>query len=146
MDIPNNLDFQTDNVGIKLTDDILYVYYTPKNPKKRIDATFAKEAVLDRQKFTNGKKHLMLIDARIFGEVDKKAMDYWSTDEAVQDVLAGAIVTDKPITYMAAKLYLGVKLLFKKPDFPAQMFKTEKGAIKWLLKQHKTITLSESSN
>ena len=104
---------------------------------KKIDEEFARKAVLDRLKFTKGEKYLMLVDARMFGEVTQKAMKYWSMDEAVQDVMAGAIVTDKTVTFMAAKLYLKLELLYKKPAFPADMFLSESKAVKWLHKQSK---------
>lgn len=126
--------YQTKNIQLKLQEDVLYVYYTPSNPEKKIDETFAREAVLDRLKYTKGEKCLMLVDARVFGEVTQKAMKYWSTDEAVQDVKAGAILTDKTVTYMAAKLYLKLELLLRKPQFPANMFLSERKAVAWLKK------------
>jgi hypothetical protein len=127
-------DYQTENIKLKIIDDILYVKYTPNNETKKIDHVFAREAVLDRLKFTKGQKFRMLVDAREFGEVTQKAMKYWSTDEAIQDVKAGAILTDKTVTFMAAKLYLTLELLYKKPEFPANMFLSEKKAITWLNK------------
>ena len=125
-------DHETENIKLKFKDEVLYIYYTPKNKSNKIDESFARNAVLDRLEYTKGNKYLMLIDAREFGEVTQKAMKYWSTEEAIQDVKAGAILTDKTVTFMAAKLYLKLELLLKKPDFPANMFLSETKAIAWL--------------
>ena len=131
----STFDFKTEHIQLKVYESILFVYYTPSSELKKIDEDFARKAVNDRLQFTQGKPYLMLVDARHFGEVTKQAMRYWSSEEAIQDVLAGAIVTDRSVTYIPAKLYLKLELLYKKPNFPADMFLSEKKAVSWLKKQ-----------
>ena len=115
----------TQYVHLELRNDLLIGKY-----KKGLKMTLemAKEIVRIRKEFTAHKPFRALVYNLGVISWDKKARDYLASEEAVEGIIAGAIVLDSAVGVMLVNFYLSVS----KPKVPARMFTKTEPALKWL--------------
>ncbi|MGZ3862166.1 MAG: DUF7793 family protein [Bacteroidia bacterium] len=77
---------------------------------------------------TEGKKALVLYDARNFFTITPEANEYLRSGILNESRIATAVVTDK----LAVRLLVNGLNMFKKTGSPLKMFATEQAALKWL--------------
>ena len=118
-----------DNEAVRIwkKDGIVFAEY---KPNLYIDMEVAKLTVKSRKQVTNGINFPVLIDIRNLKRVEEDARKYLASDEAAENVKAGAIIKDGLIVNLLANWYLSVD----KPPFPTRMFGPTqiKGAMRWL--------------
>ncbi len=107
----------------------LYLKVTYKG--KHIDLPTAIEMVNQRQNFTKGKKHIMLVDTRNILSISFDARKYWASEEATKDVIFGALLIEGLIASMVGNFYIKVS----KPKVKSVLFTKEEEAIKWIKKE-----------
>ena len=121
--------------------DTPYVYYELQDDlmigtyKKdlKINLEIAKEIVKVRQEFANHSPVLGLIYNQGVIKMDKKAREYFASDEGVKGIIAAAIVVGSPFTTFLANFFVSVN----KPKMPVRVFSNAADARKWLQRYRK---------
>ncbi len=90
----------------------------------------AKELVVNRLKLVDSKPVPVLVDVVNVNGIEREARNYLSSEEGVQGLIAGAIVTNSVFTRHMANFFM--KISFSKSKMPARMFANKKDALKWL--------------
>src|ERR1700758_2121498 len=117
---------ETDYVKIWKEQSILYCVFSDN---LEIDLNVAVHCVKERIDFSNNKSYCCLIDMRNLKFITKEAREYLAT-EGSKYVIAGALVTDSPLSNALANIFL----LINKPPVPTKLFSSEKEALIWLKK------------
>jgi hypothetical protein len=108
--------------------DILFGSYSPK---LEIDINIAKELVMNRIEFSEGRPSFALIDFSNVKSVTKEARDYMSDPEGgLKGVLGGAFLSNNPVATLFVNLYFKIN----KPAIPSKFFTDKEEALKWLKK------------
>lgn len=112
-------------VHYELQDDLLIGTY-----KKglKINLEMAKTIVKERQEFTGPKPVVAIVYNQGVISMEKKARDYFSSDEGVRGCIAAAFVLDSPFGSFLGNFYLSVT----KPKMPIRIFSKKEAALKWL--------------
>ncbi len=118
------MDVQNEYVEIELKNGILIVRYLPK----KIDLKAAKLIVAARKTFSGGKALPGLADTRKITSVTREAREYLSSPEAIEGVVAGAILSGSSFNAFIANFFVKVT----KPRIPTRIFTSEENALKWL--------------
>lgn len=93
-----------------------------------IDLEIAKQIVNTRISFTGGRKMPSLIISKGVTSMDKPAREYLASDEAVEGIIAAAIVVDSPFSSFLGNFFLTVY----KTRIPVRTFPAIPRAEKWL--------------
>ncbi len=101
------------------------------HPGIDINIEVARQVVVDRKAFVEGKASPILSDIRGMKFAgDPKTRAYFQSKEAREGVLAGAMLVDSVFTSYLANLFLRVS--YKKQSFPVKVFNDEHAALEWL--------------
>lgn len=118
--------YETKHYKFRFYDGIFHLTYL-QGP---IDITLAKEIVQKRLEVTEGKGVVVLVDDLGLKSVDRNARDYFSSDEGVKGILAGAFFVRSVFGMYLANFFLKISL--NKAKFPTKVFSDEQEAIIWL--------------
>lgn len=118
------MDVQNEYVAIELKEGILIVRYLPK----KIDLKAAKLIVAARKAFSGNRSLPGLADTRKITSVTRDAREYLSSAEAIEGVVAGAILSGSSFNAFIANFFVKVT----KPRIPTRIFTREQDALKWL--------------
>jgi len=121
----------TSSARVSLTEDGILIVKLNQNAE--IDVKEVKEQHEAALKLTQGKKYAVLLDARTVLSATPEARAFGALPEIHKNIIAQAIL----VTSLANKLMGNFYIKFNKPPVPAQLFKTEKGAMDWLREQIK---------
>jgi hypothetical protein len=88
------------------------------------------QCVNDRLVLSSGKSYPILLDVRKVKSITKEAREYMSSDIALKDTSAAAVVVDSSVGRVMGNFYFALN----KPKLPFRIFNTEEKAIKWLTK------------
>jgi len=121
--------------------DTPYVYYELHGDlmigsyKKdlKINLDIAKEIVKIRQELANHNPVVALIYNQGVVKMDKKAREYFASDDGIKGIIAAAIVVGSPFTTFLANFFVSVN----KPKMPVRVFSSANDALKWLQKYRK---------
>lgn len=112
----------------RIENDIVLFKYAPKI---EIDIQAAKELVVNRLDYTQGKSIYALIDFTNVKSVTKEARDYMNSPEGgLKGISGGAFLSNNIVATLFVNLYLKVS----NPPVPAKFFNTQKDAMEWLTK------------
>jgi hypothetical protein len=115
---------QNEYVEMYIEDGILIARYLTK----KIDLKTAKSIVSARKEFSKNKLYPGLADASKVTSVTREAREYLSSAEAIEGLLAGAILSDSSFNAFIANFFIKVT----RPRIPARIFTDENKAIEWL--------------
>lgn len=87
------------------------------------------------EKVTMGKPRLVLTDARIPVDITPAGRRASANAKNRHKVIASAII----VKWLGQRLIVDVYNMLNKPQFPMKVFTEEDTAVKWLLKQKKTV-------
>jgi len=116
---------------VTMTDEGILI--VKMNENAQIDVSQVKEQCEAALKLTKGEKYAVLVDARASLTATPEARSFGALPELYPNIIAQAIL----VTSLANKLMGNFYIKFNKPPVPAQLFKTEKGAMDWLREQIK---------
>ena len=119
----------TDYSEMWLEDGIIHQVY---KPNLIITIQVAKAMVQDRLRISEGITRPMFVDIRNLVAIDSESREYFSSDEAVYLLSAGAILLGSSLKYYIAGLAGNVFLTMDRPKIPAKLFNNKERAIKWL--------------
>lgn len=109
-------------------DDIICWEYSPNIV---MDINVATELVQNRMEYTGGKNVYALVDVVNVKSITKEAREYMSHPETgSRGLLAGAFISNKPVTTMLTNLFLAIN----KPSVPVKFFTNKDEGLKWLKK------------
>ncbi len=94
----------------------------------RITLEIAKEIVKERLDFTGNQPVAVLIYNEGVKTVDKKARDYFTSDEGVQHLVAAAYVVENKFSSFIANFFVAIT----KTKIPVRIFSNKQAALKWL--------------
>lgn len=123
--------YESDFYRFIFSDDILSLTYI-EGP---ITIDIAKEVVQKRLELTGGQSVLLLVDDEDLKGIDRDARDYLSSDEAVEGLIAAALLSSNYFSRHLANFFLKITAI-NKPKIPAKVFGSRAEAKKWL-KQYK---------
>lgn len=110
----------------EIDDDIIFWNYSPNTV---MDINVAKELVKNRMEYTEGKDFYTIVDVSNLKSVTKDAREYMShPDFGLKGILAGAFISNKPVTTMVVNFFLAIN----KPIVPAKFFTAKEEALKWI--------------
>lgn len=119
------MDAEIPYVHLSLRNNILIGTYR-KN--LHIDLHVAREIVRIRLSFTHGKIYPSLILSKGIISIDKPAREYLASKEAIEGLLASAIVVESTYSSFLGNFFLAVN----KTKLPVKIFTDESLAEKWL--------------
>ncbi len=119
------MELDTPYVHLRIKDNILVGTYK-KN--LRIDLEIAKSIVSTRLSFTGGKKMPSLILSQGVISINKPAREYLASDDAIEGLLASAIIVNSPFSSYLGNFFLAVN----KTKLPVKIFSTIPRAERWL--------------
>lgn len=119
------MELDTPYVHLRIKDNILVGTYK-KN--LRIDLEIAKSIVNTRLSFTGGKKMPSLILSQGVVSINKPAREYLASDDAIEGLLASAIIVNSPFSSYLGNFFLAVN----KTKLPVKIFSTIPRAERWL--------------
>ena len=99
----------------------------------KINLDMAREIVKIRQELANYTPVVALIYNQGVVKMDKKAREFFASDDGVKGIIAAAIVVGSPFTTFLANFFVSVN----KPKMPVRVFSSEADALKWLQKYRK---------
>lgn len=111
-----------------IEDEILFAEFTEE---VEWDLEKAKECIELRLKLSNGKSYPILLDARKVNSISMEARSYMSTDMAMKETLAAAVIIESRVSQVMGNFYL----IINKPKLPFRLFNEKKAALKWLKKR-----------
>lgn len=109
--------------NFEIVNGILIAHYTNGN----IDLEMAKQIVIERLTYQNGKKYPVMVYANDIISITKEARDYFAS-EGNEGMLAIGAIMPSTFNRMIGNFYLKVS----KPTVSTLLFSTEAEAIKWL--------------
>jgi len=115
-----------DFIHIWYEDGILNVVYKVS----RLDIEYAKRVVEEHMKVDLGSEYPVFIDITSIKSASKDARDYLSSDAAIQNVSASAMLAGSVISKLMGTFFLA----FNKPATPIKLFTEKDEAIRWLSK------------
>ena len=92
------------------------------------DAQENTQAVLD---ISGGSNYPIMVDLTQIRSISKEARDHFSMRGRKPNVLAIAMVVNKPVSVIIGNFFLGLN----KPAVPTKLFTDEKVAEKWVLQE-----------
>lgn len=116
---------ETEHVMFELEGDLLVATY---KRGARIDLPAAKKIVRDRFDFVNGREVLVLAQSEGPLTMNKEARAFLSSDEAVRELKAAAILSEHPVTAFVGNFIVRVN----RPAIPVRIFTSREKAIGWL--------------
>jgi hypothetical protein len=122
---------ENDYVKFEITDGILIATYTVKI----ITLEIAIEVIRFRKKFVNNRKFHALINDDNVVTIEKKARDFFTTDEAIEGISSVAILTNS--IYKSALMNFFMKI--RPTKMPIKIFNSKEKALLWL-EENKKIT------
>ncbi|HEX8545704.1 MAG TPA: hypothetical protein VF691_02010 [Cytophagaceae bacterium] len=120
-----NYSFKNENVEIYLDEGVVFVVFAEN---ARITAEKANIIVSERLKVCNGRSYPTLADCRKGSNMDQASRAIFASEDAVKNVVAGALLIDNAIQRMLINAYLW----FGSPKVPNQVFTSERKALEWL--------------
>lgn len=115
---------ENDYVRLWIEDGIVHEYFKVE----RITLEMARNIVRDRLKLSNGITMPLFIYSNNVKTMDKKAREYFGTEESLMYLSASAMLVDNYVTLLVSKLFLA----FTKPALKVEIFKSREKALKWL--------------
>ncbi len=106
-------------------DSILHFEYKPNSHDTLITA---KENLAADKELAQDKKRPLFCDFRNIKSQDKKARDFYASNEAHQIISACALLIDSGFSKIIGNFFMGIN----KPKTPTRLFTSEKKAIEWL--------------
>ncbi|MDP4264536.1 MAG: hypothetical protein Q8941_18545 [Bacteroidota bacterium] len=113
-----------------LEDDLLTGVYK-KTPRLTLD--MAKEAVKARLELTGSQQVLGLIYNEGVKSIDKKARDYFSSEEGTLGIIAAAYIVDSPFKSAIANFFIYAS----RAKIHVRVFTKKEAALKWLAQYRK---------
>ena len=98
--------------------------------KGPITLDLAKQVVQNRLKFADYKDVPIMIGENGLKSIEKEAREYLSSDEGIQGLKAGAIVTKSIFSRHIANFFIRISVI--QPKIPTRLFSTEEEALQWL--------------
>jgi len=118
--------FENDFMRLKWSNGIIMGTYK-RGP---ITLEMAKQVVQNRLKFANYVPSPIMINDIGLRSIDKDAREYLSSDEGIQGLTAGALVTDSAFGKHMANFFIRIAVI--KPKIPTRIFSHEAEALEWL--------------
>src|SRR5688572_23463909 len=118
--------FENDFMRLEWSDGIIKGTYK-KGP---ITLELAKQVVQNRLNFANHKPVPIMINDIGLRSIDKDAREYLSSDEGIQGLTAGALVTDSAFGRHMANFFIRISVI--KPKIPTRLFSNDAEALEWL--------------
>jgi DNA-binding phage protein len=115
---------ENEYVEMYIEDGILIARYLTK----KIDLKTAKHIVSARKEFSQNRLYAGLADASKVTSVTRDAREYLSSAEAIEGLLAGAILSGSSFNAFIANFFVKVT----QPRIPTRIFTDEDKAIQWL--------------
>lgn len=118
-------------------EDYCVITYKMPHGKEEVSLSTAKEAVVERKKFTILRKFLYIVEEGVV--FSPEAMKYFAKDVSIEGIDSSAIYRKSnglfnAISIIASNLVFNVFLIVKsKPKM--KFFNREKNAVKWIKKQ-----------
>ena len=84
--------------------------------------------VIERYKFTKGRKLPFLLNVKNLSSISKKAREYSALDKVALDISCAALLVDKKFTKHLANFWLKLN----RPSTPTKLFTDEFKAFMWL--------------
>jgi uncharacterized protein YrzB (UPF0473 family) len=112
------------------TDEAI-MYYTLKE-KAEIDIPQVEELYAKLKELTEGKRYVMLVDARTHATSTNEARVFSSKNPAKKNMVAEAILVNNIAVKLAANFYIN----FHKPSQPTRLFTGREDAVSWLKKMY----------
>jgi hypothetical protein len=97
-------------------------------PGTTIDLDTAKEMVSKRQELFPDQKIAVLMDISNIKSVSKEARKYFTTEQSINNIIAGAFISD--LVYH--KILYNFFITFYKPKVPTRFFASKQEAFEWL--------------
>lgn len=95
-----------------------------------ITLEMAKEVVKNRLEFTRNNDAPIMINDSGLRSIEKGAREYLSSDEGIQGLKAGALVTNSIFGRHLANFFIRIAVI--QPKIPTKLFSNEKEALEWL--------------
>ena len=114
---------------LKIIDGIMVGEYYP--PMGELNLETMEAVVIERYKFTNGRKFPFLLNVKNLKSISKKAREYSALDEVALDISCAALLVDKKFTKHLANFWLKIN----RPNTPTKLFTDEFKAFMWLTDQ-----------
>lgn len=111
-------------VSLEIENFILKAYYKPEF----VSLVIAKKIAHFRKEYINKCCYPTLVKLNKVAKASKEARDYLSSEEGIEGVTAGAILTKSSFQATFANFFLRVT----KPQIPTRLFTEEEKAIEWL--------------
>ena len=105
---------------------VTYVWYK----EGTVDINIAKRIVSNRKEFTNNQPVKVLVMQAGLKGIKREARAYLSSDEAVDGIIAAAILSENAFQRHLANFFLAITVI--RPKVPTKLFSEEKEALKWL--------------
>lgn len=115
---------QNDFVSISMENGIVFVRYLVR----KLDRKTAMQVVQLRKEFTHNTPYPVLADIRKVVTTTRDAREFASSDESIEGVIAGAILTDTTFNAFIANFFVKVS----RPKLPTRVFARQEDALKWL--------------
>ncbi|MCW3090010.1 MAG: hypothetical protein JWP81_1079 [Ferruginibacter sp.] len=119
------MELDTPYIHLRIQDNILVGTYK-KNVS--INLAIARQIVLDRLSFTEGKMYPSLIMSEGIISMDKPAREYLSSEQGTAGLVAAAIIANSPFSWMLGNFFMKVN----KTSMPVKIFTKIPRAIGWL--------------
>jgi hypothetical protein len=119
------MEFESPFIHLCIKEGVLVGTYK-KNVRINLDV--AKQIVLTRIAFTEGKKLPSLIKSQGVISIDKPAREYLASDEATKGLVASAILVNSHFSSILGNFFL----LVNKTKMPVKIFTDVRRAQKWL--------------
>lgn len=111
-------------VTFQIINGILHAFYKPE----LVSLEIAKKIAFFRKEYIQDNSYPTLVRINKVAKATKDARDFLSSEEGVEGVTAGAIITNSSFQATLANFFLKVT----KPQIPTKLFVEEEKAIKWL--------------
>lgn len=106
--------------------DIVFIEF--RNSLK-VDLPEAVEIVASRLRFTENKKHYLIVDVSNVREISQKAKEYMQRPEAgLKNILGAAFIATNPVSSLIASIFIKTE-----KDFPARAFTEKADAYNWIV-------------
>lgn len=116
---------QTEQVNWEIKDGILIASYKQSTPITLLDA---KIQVANRKEFTKGEGYPVLIKDYGVAVIEKKAREYFASQEGTEGILAAAMVLTNVFNTFLGNYFIKIN----PPKMPVKAFKSEADAVSWL--------------
>jgi len=120
---------ENEYVRFEIIEEILIATYKVKS----ITLDIAMKVVSTRKEFMANKMYHALIKDDSTISIDKKARDYFASDEGIEGIQSVAVLTDS--IYKSTLMNFFIKIL--PPKMPVKLFNSEQKALDWLKENKK---------